>query len=370
MTLNFSWATNANYSTGPDAGTPTKVDPSSTANGFINGTIAAAQHINFLYSDVGAEMAKAIDGDGGGTYSPSADIVISGSEEWHFGLTTRVLAGEQLILDGTSELVATSTSDITMQSGSAMLVAAGATLGVTGFLTINSAGQLIMAGNMSVPSGGDIEIDGGTFQVTGGSNVVIDDGSLLFIADANDLSIANDTRTTRFNMTPAFNEPDAGGAPSWQMSNGVGTWTQQDVATQRLLVFPVMVVPGDEITTLSVAIEGLSGGHVTIPGVGDRVEISLVAVDVTGASTTLASLEDQSANAAAYDTYHLLTLSNGATGMTGTMPQTVASGSVYYLVVQGEQGANAVAGALSIRAVLGSGVTRSFLGTGTVTHYP
>ena len=42
------WATNDNYSSGPDSGTPTKVDPSSDANGFIRGTIAAPQHINFL----------------------------------------------------------------------------------------------------------------------------------------------------------------------------------------------------------------------------------------------------------------------------------------------------------------------------------
>jgi hypothetical protein len=171
-------------------------------------------------------------------------------------------------------------------------------------------------------------------------------------------------------MTPVFNEPDAAGAPSWQMSNGIGTWVQTDVAAQRLLVFPITVAPGDEITTLSIAVEGVSGGHVTIPGAGSRIEVSLVSVDVTGAPTTHATREDQSANAAAYDTYHLLTLSNGASGMTGTMPQTVASGSVYYLVVQGETGGNAVAGALAIRAALGSGITRSFLGSGTVTHYP
>jgi len=41
------WATNTNYSAGPDTGTPTKVDPASAANGFIKGVIAAPQHVNF-----------------------------------------------------------------------------------------------------------------------------------------------------------------------------------------------------------------------------------------------------------------------------------------------------------------------------------
>jgi hypothetical protein len=46
MKLPQPWATSDNYSTGPDVGTPTKVDPSSSADGFIRGTAAAAQHVN------------------------------------------------------------------------------------------------------------------------------------------------------------------------------------------------------------------------------------------------------------------------------------------------------------------------------------
>lgn len=48
LTLPRLWATSLNYSTGPDVGTPTKVDPSSDANGFIKGVIAAPQHVNYL----------------------------------------------------------------------------------------------------------------------------------------------------------------------------------------------------------------------------------------------------------------------------------------------------------------------------------
>lgn len=52
MTIAFpvavpDWASNANYSTGPDVGTPTKVDPGSAANGYIKGVVAAPQHVNY-----------------------------------------------------------------------------------------------------------------------------------------------------------------------------------------------------------------------------------------------------------------------------------------------------------------------------------
>src|SRR6185369_12000748 len=41
------WASNANYSAGPDTGTATKVDPASAANGYIRGVAAAAQAVNY-----------------------------------------------------------------------------------------------------------------------------------------------------------------------------------------------------------------------------------------------------------------------------------------------------------------------------------
>lgn len=46
MKLPQAWATNENYSTGPDNGSPTKINAGSAANGFIRGVAAAAQHVN------------------------------------------------------------------------------------------------------------------------------------------------------------------------------------------------------------------------------------------------------------------------------------------------------------------------------------
>jgi hypothetical protein len=54
------WATNTNYGSGPDAGTPTTVDPASAANGFINGVGAAAQHVNHLFNRQGSAARRAL----------------------------------------------------------------------------------------------------------------------------------------------------------------------------------------------------------------------------------------------------------------------------------------------------------------------
>ncbi len=54
------WATNTNYSTGPDAGTPTKVDPASDANGFVAGVIAAPQHINYHFAQLALGLRHAM----------------------------------------------------------------------------------------------------------------------------------------------------------------------------------------------------------------------------------------------------------------------------------------------------------------------
>lgn len=54
------WATNTNYSSGPDSGSPTKVDPSSDADGFIKGVIAAPQHVNYLLGAVSAASRRSL----------------------------------------------------------------------------------------------------------------------------------------------------------------------------------------------------------------------------------------------------------------------------------------------------------------------
>jgi hypothetical protein len=48
--LPAKFAVNTNYSTGPDTGTATKLDPSGSGNGFVKGTGINPQNINFLFN--------------------------------------------------------------------------------------------------------------------------------------------------------------------------------------------------------------------------------------------------------------------------------------------------------------------------------
>lgn len=57
MPLPPRWASNTNYSAGPDTGSPTKVDPASQADGYIRGVAAAAQQVNFVINPL-ADMAR------------------------------------------------------------------------------------------------------------------------------------------------------------------------------------------------------------------------------------------------------------------------------------------------------------------------
>jgi hypothetical protein len=60
LRLPVAWATSANYSSGPDTGTPTKVDPSSNPEGFVNGQIIAAQHVNFELGALAGAARRAL----------------------------------------------------------------------------------------------------------------------------------------------------------------------------------------------------------------------------------------------------------------------------------------------------------------------
>lgn len=53
------FATNGNFSAGPDVGTPTKTDPNSNADGFVNGTLALAQHVNFQQNALSGAARRA-----------------------------------------------------------------------------------------------------------------------------------------------------------------------------------------------------------------------------------------------------------------------------------------------------------------------
>lgn len=112
------WATNVNYSSGPDSGTPTCVDPGSADNGFVRGVVAAPQHVNFELQQVASASRRA--------------IAIAATH-------LRVLGAEGLTIDDTGESMAA----ISLGQGQATLA-----------IKVNSAGVLRVSDSSRVRLGG------------------------------------------------------------------------------------------------------------------------------------------------------------------------------------------------------------------------
>jgi hypothetical protein len=334
MTLAFSWATNALYSTGPDAGSATRVDPASTANGFISGTVIAPQHVNFLLDAIGDQIIQAVDGVGGGTYTLGAALRFQGAD-------VEINAGLEILAAG----------ELNVQSG--------------GLINVLSGGLIDIA------SGGQVEISSGAVVtvVSGGLIDVISGGTVEFNASA-DLKIDDALDFFRLTLTPQSVQPDGAGLPSWNprftgdVHAGVTAgWQQDDVSAPFSIAFPINLPVGDDILEINVSVNGSStsgtGGHASKPTGSDLPSVALVQVSAQGTATVLARRADQAADVAAYNVDHVITLANGATDA-GTMPRTVDDDFAYYVVVKGETGANAVAGEYAVTAVSGDCVSRSY----------
>lgn len=254
----------------------------------------------------------------------------------------------------------------TVDAGADFDFAVGSTTELDGDLTVNNGG------NINIGTGADIVVSsGGTATFGTGSFLTLTGGAQQTIDSGSDIAIANEAQNFRLCMTPTWIEQVAG-VNGWDMIGGAGTWVQTDVAAQRNLLLPITLPPGDVLVSVSVQANGASAGgpgHAVIPLAADRLTVHLIRVATDGTATTLASMPDDSANAAAYDISHIFTMVSGAVGVTGTMPQTLSASFAYYLLIEGETGANAVANTLGVTAVFGACTARSFRGSGTSMIY-
>lgn len=410
MTLSFSWATNANYSTGPDVSTPTKIDPASTANGFINGTIAAAQHINFLFNGLAAEVVKAVDGVNGGTYMlgsalrfEGADVQIAADLEIVGGGEINVQSGGHIDLESGGFVDILSGGDINVQSGGDINVLSGGEVSIGsggslevlagGDINVASTGQINLASGgaevnvatgsfISIASGGSIEVagivnvnnggvqnvnSGGRIDIESGGSIDVNAGGSITIEDQNDLLINSDAVNARLCMTPAWIE-SAGGAVTWDRTasspGGALIQTQVDATAQYIAMFPVTLPPGDDILGVTVVLHGTigsAGAHADLPGL--MPQVALISVDASGTQTTIDTVTDSAASQAAYDANHSVVLALGS-------PETVSGSNAYYVLVLGEAGSDSQANSLGIRSITVSATARSFRGTGSTNILP
>lgn len=185
------WASNTNYSTGPDSGTPTKVDPSSDANGFIKGVIAAPQHVNFLFNGGNAAAARSL------TVAALHPRILS-------GLTLDVLGGAAPVSQGRGKSIVLGTAH---SGGVPLINDSGYTLGgaiasITGSVNEGArnptSGRIVLVGvggnrtsysdnaGVSWSAGGDL---GGTgtgliFNPTYTRFVALRSGNISYSTDA------------------------------------------------------------------------------------------------------------------------------------------------------------------------------------------
>jgi hypothetical protein len=394
------WATNLNYSAGPDAGTPTKVDPSSIPNGFVQGVIAAPQHVNFLIAGLSEEIVKAIDGVDGGTYTLGDPLIFDG-DDVQFAATARVLSGGLFTVNSGGSVVLSSGATVTLNAaldingnadldaaavftvhgeialatsgGGELSVASGAIINVnsggrvdlntgselnvegTAHIDVEGTVEVLSTGNVNVNSGGNVNLkSGGELIVESGGFIISQAGGTIRVEDGEDLVINDAAEGFRSTLTPAFHDV----AGQWEKNNAGGTlaWKQTDVSAARSIWFALPVNPGDTIVNVYARVEAEDhpGG---MPGFVDMPVLELISVDLDGVVTSIATKVDNPATEPDYDALHDIVLEAGTTD-TGAMPH-VASADPVYIRLGGEKGASAVTG-LTLRSISGNIIARSY----------
>ncbi len=315
MSLGFNFATLTNYNTGPDNGTPTKVDPASATNGFVGGTVIAPQHVNYLINLIADQLTDALDGVNGGTYTLAAPLIFA--------------AGADVRLNNALEVLATGVVDL--NPGAELTVQAGADIDLAGELNINSGGQILGQA-----------------------------GGLVRLEDSEDLTINATADLFILTMTPQ-SQTLASSLPTWlPLASGAG-FSLTNVTGTNLIVFSINLPPGDTISSVVATVNGggSGGGHSALPAGGDRLAVELVSVTMAGVVTSLALRFDQSASVGAYDVSHVINLAVGNVD-TGAMPQVVGDSARYYVIIHGESGANAEVDTTVVTGIHGSCIARAY----------
>jgi hypothetical protein len=126
-------------------------------------------------------------------------------------------------------------------------------------------------------------------------------------------------------------------------SSGGFSWTQNNVASPRVILFSIPVPPKATIKAFAARLRGNVGIgtlHAGLPGTMPVLSLVRSPSD-GGAFVTVDSVTDASASAAIYDAAHTLS-------RTIASPHAILASEAYYLRFAGEGGANAVVNYLGI----------------------
>lgn len=113
------------------------------------------------------------------------------------------------------------------------------------------------------------------------------------------------------------------------------TWYQSSVASADLLEFQLQHIPGAKFTQIVVTLKG-KAGHGGLPGTMPKIQLFKTDRAAHTSAQVGSDQSDTSANVAAYEAVHTVTLT--------VSEQTMSETAVYYLKITGEDGANEMAG--------------------------
>jgi hypothetical protein len=135
---------------------------------------------------------------------------------------------------------------------------------------------------------------------------------------------------------------DYDGVNRWTFFLSLMAYQNSNVAGNEAMVVALPTLHNCDFDSVTAVVHGDGGGagpHVGLPGT--MPQIRLYRQTVSTATTAIVGTQaDTSAGVAAYETIHTIVLSFGAQSYDGD--------SSYWLAIQGETGANSIAGALEV----------------------
>lgn len=273
----------------------------------LNEILTSAQ-MNHLQS----ELVKALDGEGGGSYVLTAPLNLDG-DELQIEDTLRMQAGSALVISGTAVMTAASSSIVDFDSGSFLNISAGA--------------------DMNIEAGADV-----------------------IVGDLDDLAVDDDDHEYTICLSAAYVEEDGAGEATWTLTRAVapGNWVQQSIApgSGAQVFFGLRVDPGDTIEEIVARVDGGVSGvgvHALLPTLPELTLVETEGFTALGLAVDIATEQDTSASTAAYDDPHNITLDNTTSG--GALPYVAQPDAHYWVRINGERGANAIANELAILAI-------------------
>lgn len=278
-----------------------------------------------------AKMFKAINGDEGGSWAPSAAIVIGGSGITFQGANHNIDNGATITMEalGTIE-----SAGLIKVDGATAEIRVG---GAGGAINVNAGGAINIntGGDLDIETGGQLDVkSGGAASIKSGATLAVDLGGGFFCAGGCTIQgaanhIYFDTRTH---------------VRSYHVTGVVGGWqrkftglTEQTVNVADRCIIDLPIPTAHYLKSVEARIIG-GAGHVGLPAAMPVLELWKRNIS-SGALTSLGSATDAAGSIAAYEGQHFVKVT-----LAGPGELIDRATYCYFATVQGEAGANAIAG--------------------------